>query len=55
MSLDIDAYREYISGSRGEFTVTKDIYVRPRTRMVQRSHGLLPGGRTSGGDAAHGL
>ncbi len=31
MSLDIDAYREYISGSRGEFTVAKDIYVRPRT------------------------
>jgi hypothetical protein len=31
MSLDIDAYREYISRSRGEFTVAKDIYVRPRT------------------------
>jgi hypothetical protein len=31
MSLDIDAYREYISKSRGEFTVAKDIYVRPRT------------------------
>ena len=31
MSLDIDAYREYISSSRGEFTVAKDIYVRPRT------------------------
>ena len=31
MSLDIDTYREYISGSRGEFTVAKDIYVRPRT------------------------
>ena len=31
MSLDIDAYRNFISGSRGEFTVAKDIYVRPRT------------------------
>ena len=31
MSLDIDAYRDYISRSRGEFTVAKDIYVRPRT------------------------
>jgi glycosyltransferase involved in cell wall biosynthesis len=31
MSLDIDDYRKYISGSRGEFTVAKDIYVRPRT------------------------
>jgi hypothetical protein len=31
MSLDIDDYRNYISSSRGEFTVSKDIYVRPRT------------------------
>jgi hypothetical protein len=31
MSLDIDEYRRYVSGSRGEFTVAKDIYVRPRT------------------------
>jgi hypothetical protein len=31
MSLDVDRYREYISASRGEFTVAKDIYVRPRT------------------------
>jgi hypothetical protein len=31
MSLDIDTYREYVSRSRGEFTVSKDIYVRPRT------------------------
>ena len=31
MSLDIDVYREYVSSSRGEFTVAKDIYVRPRT------------------------
>jgi hypothetical protein len=31
MSLDIDGYREYVSRSRGEFTVAKDIYVRPRT------------------------
>lgn len=31
MSLDIDRYRAYVSSSRGEFTVAKDIYVRPRT------------------------
>ncbi|HUA35592.1 MAG TPA: glycosyltransferase [Candidatus Binataceae bacterium] len=31
MSLDIDTYRNFISSSRGEFTVAKDIYVRPRT------------------------
>jgi hypothetical protein len=31
MSLDVDDYRDYISRSRGEFTVAKDIYVRPRT------------------------
>jgi glycosyltransferase involved in cell wall biosynthesis len=31
MSLDIDTYRDFISSSRGEFTVAKDIYVRPRT------------------------
>jgi hypothetical protein len=31
MSLDIDTYRNYIGSSRGEFTVAKDIYVRPRT------------------------
>ncbi|HVN29074.1 MAG TPA: hypothetical protein VMT64_11335, partial [Candidatus Binataceae bacterium] len=28
MSLDIDDYRTYISSSRGEFTVSKDLYVR---------------------------
>jgi hypothetical protein len=31
MSLDIDDYREYISASRGEFTVSKDLYVRTRS------------------------
>jgi hypothetical protein len=31
VSGDIDAYREFIYGSRGEFTVAKDIYVRPRS------------------------
>lgn len=30
-SATIEAYREYIYSSRGEFTVAKDIYVRPRT------------------------
>ncbi len=31
MSLDIDDYRRYISSSRGEFTVSKDLYVRTRS------------------------
>lgn len=31
MSLDIDEYRKYISSSRGEFTVSKDLYVRTRS------------------------
>jgi hypothetical protein len=31
MSLDLDAYRDYISASRGEFTVAKDLYVSTRS------------------------
>ena len=31
ISGNVDAYREFIAGSRGEFTVAKDIYVRPRS------------------------
>ena len=31
ISRDLDRYREFIRGSRGEFTVAKDIYVRPRS------------------------
>src|SRR6266850_3389930 len=31
ISGDIDAYREFVYASRGEFTVAKDIYVRPRS------------------------
>jgi hypothetical protein len=31
VSRDVDAYRAFIAGSRGEFTVAKDIYVRPRS------------------------
>lgn len=31
MSLDIDAYRDYVSASRGEFTAAKDLYVRTRS------------------------
>ena len=30
-SCDLDVYRRFIQGSRGEFTVAKDIYVRPRS------------------------
>ncbi len=31
MSLDLEGYREYISASRGEFTPSKDLYVRTRS------------------------
>jgi hypothetical protein len=31
MSLDLETYREYISSSRGEFTVAKDLYARTRS------------------------
>jgi hypothetical protein len=31
ISADLDRYRDFIAGSRGEFTVAKDIYVRPNT------------------------
>jgi hypothetical protein len=31
ISGNVDRYREYIQGSRGEFTVARDQYVRPRT------------------------
>jgi hypothetical protein len=31
MSLDIDRYRAYVTDSRGEFTVAKDLYVRTRS------------------------
>ena len=31
VSAGMDAYRDFISGSRGEFTVAKDIYVRPNS------------------------
>jgi hypothetical protein len=31
VSADMDAYQDFIAGSRGEFTVAKDIYVRPNS------------------------
>jgi hypothetical protein len=31
VSAGMDEYRDFISGSRGEFTVAKDIYVRPNS------------------------
>jgi hypothetical protein len=46
VSLRIDAYREFIRGSRGEFTVAKDIYVRPRSGWFSdRSVCYLAAGR----------
>jgi hypothetical protein len=31
VSADMDAYRRFVASSRGEFTVAKDIYVRPNS------------------------
>ena len=31
VSADMENYRDFIAGSRGEFTVAKDIYVRPNS------------------------
>jgi hypothetical protein len=46
VSLGIDTYREFIRGSRGEFTVAKDIYVRPRSGWFSdRSICYLAAGR----------
>jgi len=45
-SADVDAYRAFIQGSRGEFTVAKDIYVRPRSGWFSdRSVCYLAAGR----------
>ncbi len=46
MSLDTDRYRTYIQCSRGEFTVARDQYVRPRTGWFSdRSACYLAAGR----------
>jgi len=46
MSLDVDEYREYISSSRGEFTPSKDLYVRTRSGWFSdRSVCYLAAGR----------
>jgi hypothetical protein len=46
LSADIDAYRDYITGSRGEFTVAKDQNVRLRTGWFSdRSAAYLAAGR----------
>jgi hypothetical protein len=45
-SHDLDGYRAFIQGSRGEFTVAKDIYVRPRSGWFSdRSVCYLAAGR----------
>ncbi len=45
-SRDLDGYRRFIQGSRGEFTVAKDIYVRPRSGWFSdRSVCYLAAGR----------
>jgi hypothetical protein len=45
-SRDLDGYRAFIQGSRGEFTVAKDIYVRPRSGWFSdRSVCYLAAGR----------
>jgi hypothetical protein len=46
ISSDLDAYRTFIRGSRGEFTVAKDLYVRPRSGWFSdRSVCYLAAGR----------
>ena len=50
VSAGIDAYGDFIRGSRGEFTVAKDIYVRPQQRLVQRPQRLLSRLGPAGGD-----
>ncbi len=46
VSLGIDAYRDFIRDARGEFTVAKDIYVRPRSGWFSdRSVCYLAAGR----------
>jgi hypothetical protein len=46
MSLDLDAYRQYLSNSRGEFTVAKDLYARTRSGWFSdRSVCYLAAGR----------
>ena len=46
ISRDVDRYRDYIQNSRGEFTVARDQYVRPRTGWFSdRSVCYLAAGR----------
>jgi len=46
ISKDVDCYRNYIQQSRGEFTVARDQYVRPRTGWFSdRSACYLAAGR----------
>jgi hypothetical protein len=46
ISAGMDAYRDFITGSRGEFTVAKDIYVRPNSGWFSdRSVCYLAAGR----------
>jgi hypothetical protein len=46
VSSDLGAYRAFVLGSRGEFTVAKDLYVRPRSGWFSdRSVCYLAAGR----------
>ena len=46
ISADVDAYRGFVEGARGEVTVAKDIYVRPRSGWFSdRSVCFLAAGR----------
>ena len=46
ISADMSSYRDFIAGSRGEFTVAKDIYVRPNSGWFSdRSACYLASGR----------
>ena len=55
VSADMDDYRDFIAGSRGEFTVAKDIYVRPNSGWFSDRARLLPRRRPAGRDDATGF
>ena len=54
-STDLDAYRDYIAGSRGEFTVAKDQNVRLRSGWFSDRSATLPRRRPAGRHPGHRL
>ena len=54
-SIDPDDYRDYITGSRGEYSVAKDQNVRLRTGWFSDRSATLPGRRAAGDQPGHRL